>query len=148
MRAEGRATTQPELGLSGRNHGRVVYEGLKGGLDFMKDDENIDAQPQLHAHRYLGLRVPAVRGLNTDQRSYPMITEGTFSFAPELTDERNLKRLVYALDKGWAIDVEYTDDPHPRNTFWAMHGNPMLGLQDPVGPGRAAVGSSGGGRNG
>src|SRR5574341_2347977 len=34
------ATTKPKLGLSGRNYGRVIYEGLKGGLDFMKDDEN------------------------------------------------------------------------------------------------------------
>ena len=39
------ATTKPKLGLSGRNYGRVVYEGLKGGLDFMKDDENINSQP-------------------------------------------------------------------------------------------------------
>ena len=42
------ATTQPKLGLSGRNDGRVVYEGLKGGLDFMKDDENINSQPFMH----------------------------------------------------------------------------------------------------
>ena len=39
------ATTKPKLGLSGKNYGRVVYEGLKGGLDFMKDDENINSQP-------------------------------------------------------------------------------------------------------
>ncbi|MGT2490691.1 RuBisCO large subunit C-terminal-like domain-containing protein [Cupriavidus basilensis] len=26
----------------------VVYEGLKGGLDFMKDDENINSQPFMH----------------------------------------------------------------------------------------------------
>ncbi len=39
------ATTKPKLGLSGRNYGRVIYEGLKGGLDFMKDDENINSQP-------------------------------------------------------------------------------------------------------
>ncbi len=42
------ATTKPKLGLSGRNYGRVVYEGLKGGLDFMKDDENINSQPFMH----------------------------------------------------------------------------------------------------
>nr|YP_010338652.1 ribulose-1,5-bisphosphate carboxylase/oxygenase large subunit [Glaucosphaera vacuolata]UNJ18602.1 ribulose-1,5-bisphosphate carboxylase/oxygenase large subunit [Glaucosphaera vacuolata] len=39
------ATVKPKLGLSGRNYGRVVYEGLKGGLDFLKDDENINSQP-------------------------------------------------------------------------------------------------------
>ncbi len=42
------ATTKPKLGLSGRNYGRVVYEGLKGGLDFMKDDENINSQSFMH----------------------------------------------------------------------------------------------------
>src|SRR3954452_2495112 len=42
------ATTKPKLGLSGRNYGRVVYEGLKGGLDFVKDDENINSQPFMH----------------------------------------------------------------------------------------------------
>ena len=42
------ATTKPKLGLSGRNYGRVVYEGLRGGLDFMKDDENINSQPFMH----------------------------------------------------------------------------------------------------
>src|SRR5471032_106869 len=42
------ATTKPKLGLSGRNYGRVVYEALKGGLDFMKDDENINSQPFMH----------------------------------------------------------------------------------------------------
>jgi ribulose-bisphosphate carboxylase large chain len=26
----------------------VIYEGLKGGLDFMKDDENINSQPFMH----------------------------------------------------------------------------------------------------
>src|SRR4051812_26546519 len=39
------ATTKPKLGLSARNYGRVVYEALRGGLDFTKDDENICSQP-------------------------------------------------------------------------------------------------------
>jgi len=38
-------TVKPKLGLSARNYGRVVYEGLRGGLDFTKDDENINSQP-------------------------------------------------------------------------------------------------------
>lgn len=42
------ATTKPKLGLSGRNYGRVVYEALKGGLDFVKDDENINSQCFMH----------------------------------------------------------------------------------------------------
>jgi ribulose-bisphosphate carboxylase large chain len=42
------ATTKPKLGLSGKNYGRVVYEALKGGLDFVKDDENINSQAFMH----------------------------------------------------------------------------------------------------
>ena len=61
------------------------------------------------------------------------ITQGTFSFLPELTDAQITKQLEYCLDKGWAVGIEYTDDPHPRNTFWEMHGNPMFDLKDPAG---------------
>jgi ribulose-bisphosphate carboxylase large chain len=39
------ATVKPKLGLSARNYGRVIYEALYGGLDFTKDDENINSQP-------------------------------------------------------------------------------------------------------
>ncbi len=42
------ATVKPKLGLSGKNYGRVVYEALKGGLDFTKDDENINSQSFMH----------------------------------------------------------------------------------------------------
>ncbi|HEY2023780.1 ribulose-bisphosphate carboxylase large subunit [Paraburkholderia sp.] len=42
------ATVKPKLGLSGKNYGRVVYEGLRGGLDFLKDDENINSQAFMH----------------------------------------------------------------------------------------------------
>jgi len=42
------ATVKPKLGLSGKNYGRVVYEALKGGLDFVKDDENINSQSFMH----------------------------------------------------------------------------------------------------
>ncbi|MBC3193657.1 form I ribulose bisphosphate carboxylase large subunit [Pseudonocardia sp. C8] len=48
------ATTKPKLGLSARNYGRVVYEALRGGLDFVKDDENINSQPFMRwRDRYL-----------------------------------------------------------------------------------------------
>jgi ribulose-bisphosphate carboxylase small chain len=61
------------------------------------------------------------------------ITQGTFSFLPDLTDEQIRKQIQYALDQGWAIGIEYTDDPHPRNTFWEMAGQPMFDLRDAVG---------------
>jgi ribulose-bisphosphate carboxylase small chain len=61
------------------------------------------------------------------------ITQGTFSFLPDLTDEQINVQIEYALDRGWAISVEYTDDPHPRNTYWQMWGMPMFDLRDAAG---------------
>lgn len=61
------------------------------------------------------------------------ITQGTFSFLPDLSDEQIKRQVEYCLGKGWAIGIEYTDDPHPRNTFWEMFGNPMFDIQDPAG---------------
>jgi ribulose-bisphosphate carboxylase small chain len=61
------------------------------------------------------------------------ITQGQFSFLPDLTDAQITAQIKYALSKGWALSVEYTDDPHPRNTYWEMFGNPMFDLKDPAG---------------
>ena len=61
------------------------------------------------------------------------ITQGCFSFLPDLTDEQIVAQVEYCLRNGWAIGVEYTDDPHPRNTFWEMWGNPMFDLKDAAG---------------
>ncbi|MCW5664392.1 MAG: ribulose bisphosphate carboxylase small subunit [Piscinibacter sp.] len=61
------------------------------------------------------------------------ITQGTFSFLPELSDAQITRQLEYCLDKGWAVGIEYTDDPHPRNTYWEMFGNPMFDLRDAAG---------------
>ncbi|VBB69381.1 Ribulose bisphosphate carboxylase large chain [invertebrate metagenome] len=40
-------TIKPKLGLSAKSYGRAVYECLRGGLDFTKDDENVNSQPFL-----------------------------------------------------------------------------------------------------
>ena len=61
------------------------------------------------------------------------ITQGTFSFLPDLTDTQITAQLNYCLDKGWAVSIEYTDDPHPRNTYWNMYGNPMFDIRDAAG---------------
>lgn len=61
------------------------------------------------------------------------LTQGQFSFLPDLTDEQITAQIKYALNHGWAISVEYTDDPHPRNTYWEMFGMPMFDLKDPAG---------------
>jgi ribulose-bisphosphate carboxylase small chain len=61
------------------------------------------------------------------------LTQGQFSFLPELTDKQITAQIEYALGKNWALGVEYTDDPHPRNTYWEMYGNPMFDLKDASG---------------
>lgn len=68
------------------------------------------------------------------------ITQGAFSFLPDLTDEQIEAQLRYALDHGWAIMVEHTDDPHPRNSLWEMWGMPHFDLAvDEVGVAMADV---------
>jgi ribulose-bisphosphate carboxylase small chain len=61
------------------------------------------------------------------------LTQGTFSYLPDLTDAQISKQVEYALSRGWALGVEYTDDPHPRNTYWEMWGLPMFDLHDAAG---------------
>jgi ribulose-bisphosphate carboxylase small chain len=61
------------------------------------------------------------------------LTQGQFSFLPDLTDAQITAQIKYALQHGWAVNVEYTDDPHPRNTYWEMFGMPMFDLKDPAG---------------
>ena len=61
------------------------------------------------------------------------ITQGTFSYLPDLTDAEIAAQIAYAQGNGWAVAVEFTDDPHPRNVLWEMWGLPMFGLTDPAG---------------
>ena len=61
------------------------------------------------------------------------VTQGQFSYLPDLTDAQITRQIEYALKHSYAVGVEYTDDPHPRNTYWEMYGNPMFDLTDPAG---------------
>jgi ribulose-bisphosphate carboxylase small chain len=61
------------------------------------------------------------------------ITQGQFSYLPDLTDAEISLQIQYGLNKGYAWSVEYTDDPHPRNTYWEMFGIPMFDLKDAAG---------------
>jgi ribulose-bisphosphate carboxylase small chain len=56
------------------------------------------------------------------------ITQGTFSFLPVFTDEQIAAQIRYALEHDWAMSVEHTDDPHPRNPYWDMWGAPLFDL--------------------
>ena len=58
------------------------------------------------------------------------LTQGTFSFLPDLTDSQIAAQIEYCLANDWAVSIEYTDDPHPRNTYWEMFGLPMFDLRD------------------
>jgi ribulose-bisphosphate carboxylase small chain len=61
------------------------------------------------------------------------ITQGQFGFLPELSDAEITLQVEYGLRRGYAWSIEYTDDPHPRNTYWEMFGMPMFDLQDAAG---------------
>jgi len=58
------------------------------------------------------------------------VTQGAFSFLPDLTDQQISAQIQYCLDNNWAVNLEYTDDPHPRNTYWEMWGHPMFDIRD------------------
>jgi ribulose-bisphosphate carboxylase small chain len=61
------------------------------------------------------------------------VTQGTFSYLPDFTDEEISEQIEYCLDNDWPLSVEFTDDPHPRNIYWEMWGLPLFDLKDPAG---------------
>lgn len=58
------------------------------------------------------------------------ITQGTFSYLPDLTDDEIRAQAQYAIDRRWAVSVQFSDDPHPRNAYWEMWGLPMFDMPD------------------
>ena len=60
------------------------------------------------------------------------VTQGCFSFLKDLSDDQISKQIEYAIGKGWAISIEWTDDPHPRNTYWELWGLPLFDIKDPA----------------
>jgi len=61
------------------------------------------------------------------------ITQGTFSYLPPLSDAQIKAQAQYCLDQDWAVSIEFTDDPHPRNAYWDMWGLPMFDIKDAAG---------------
>jgi ribulose-bisphosphate carboxylase small chain len=61
------------------------------------------------------------------------ITQGTFSYLPDFTDEEITAQITYCLENNWPLSVEFTDDPHPRNSYWEMWGLPMFDIKDAAG---------------
>jgi ribulose-bisphosphate carboxylase small chain len=60
------------------------------------------------------------------------ITQGTFSYLPDLIDEQIKAQVQYCLNNDWPISIEHTDDPHPRNLYWDMWGLPLFDMKDAV----------------
>ena len=58
------------------------------------------------------------------------ITQGTFSYLPDFTEDEIVGQVRYCVANGWAVSIEHTDDPHPRNAYWDMWGLPMFELND------------------
>lgn len=58
------------------------------------------------------------------------IQQGTFSLSPDLTDDQIKNQLAYCNKRGFAVSIEYTDDPHPRNCYWEMWGLPLFDMPD------------------
>ena len=93
------ATVKPKLGLSGRNYGRVVYEALKGGLDFTKDDENITSQPFMHWRDRFLYCMEAVNRASAATGE----VKGTYLNVTAGTMEEMYKRAEFAKDLGSVI---------------------------------------------
>ena len=58
------------------------------------------------------------------------LTQGAFSFLPDLTDEQILAQVKYMISRGWAVSIEWTEDPHPRNSYWELWGLPLFNIKD------------------
>jgi ribulose-bisphosphate carboxylase small chain len=58
------------------------------------------------------------------------LQQGAFSLLPDLTDEQIKKQIEYAIKKGYSVGIEWTDDPHPRNSYWEMWGLPLFNVPD------------------
>ncbi|KAB2376931.1 form I ribulose bisphosphate carboxylase large subunit [Actinomadura montaniterrae] len=93
------ATVKPKLGLSARNYGRVVYEALRGGLDFTKDDENINSQPFM---RWRDRFLYCMEGVNRAQAATGEV-KGHYLNVTAATMEDMYERAEFAKDLGSVI---------------------------------------------
>ena len=132
-----------EAMILARNEGRdYVHEGpqilAEGRRDLhaacgRRSTSGRTSPSTMPSHRFVPT-TSAVQFASPPEERDPMrITQGCFSFLPDLTDDQIRAQVQYCLDKGWAVSFEFTDDPHPRNTYWDMWGLPMFDLRDAAG---------------
>lgn len=121
------ATIKPKLGLSGKNYGRVVYEALKGGLDYTKDDENISSQPFMHwRDRFLF----AMEGVNRASASTGEV-KGHYLNVSAATMEDMYERAEFAKELGSVIvmiDLVIGYTAIQSMAKWARKNNMILHL--------------------
>jgi ribulose-bisphosphate carboxylase large chain len=121
------ATVKPKLGLSGRNYGRVVYEGLKGGLDFLKDDENINSQPFMRwRERFLYVQEGIMRATAATGE-----VKGSYLNVTGATMEDVHERAAYAKELGTVIimiDLVMGYTAIQSTAIWARKNDMILHL--------------------
>ena len=121
------ATVKPKLGLSGKNYGRVVYEGLRGGLDFLKDDENINSQPFMRwRERFLYV----MEGVNKAAAKTGAI-KGSYLNITAATMEEMYERAEFAREVGSVIvmiDLIIGYTAIQSIAFWARKNDMILHL--------------------
>jgi len=121
------ATTKPKLGLSAKNYGRVVYEALRGGLDFTKDDENINSQSFM---RWRDRYVAAMEGVNRAAAATGEI-KGHYLNVTAATMEEMYKRAEFAKELGSIIimqDLTVGDTAMSSMSKWARDNGMILHL--------------------
>jgi len=121
------ATVKPKLGLSGKNYGRVVYEGLKGGLDFLKDDENINSQAFMRwRERYLYV----MEGINKAAAKSGSV-KGSYLNVTAATMEDMYERAEFAREVGSVIimiDLVIGYTAIQSMAYWARKNDMILHL--------------------
>merc|ERR1711985_106276 len=121
------ATVKPKLGLSGKNYGRVVYEGLKGGLDFLKEDENINSQPFM---RWRERFIYCIEGINRAAAATGEV-KGSYLNVTAATMEEMILRSQYAKDLGSIIimiDLVIGYTAIQSMSIWARENDMILHL--------------------
>nr|UNJ15880.1 ribulose-1,5-bisphosphate carboxylase/oxygenase large subunit [Cyanidioschyzonaceae sp. 2] len=120
-------TVKPKLGLSGKNYGRVVYEGLKGGLDFLKDDENINSQPFM---RWRDRFLYVMEGVNRASAASGEV-KGSYLNVTAATMEEIYKRAEFAKEVGSVIimiDLVIGYTAIQTMAVWSRENNMILHL--------------------
>jgi ribulose-bisphosphate carboxylase large chain len=121
------ATIKPKLGLSARNYGRVVYEACRGGLDFTKDDENINSQPFM---RWRDRFLFAMEGVNRAVAETGEI-KGHYLNVTAATVEEMYERAEFAKELGSVIvmiDLTIGYSAMQSMSYWARRNGMLLHL--------------------